>query len=233
MKTKFCLLFGGGALQILCLVILLGSACPAAAQQSSDGAAEPLLQDRYPRYRLRPGDVIVLSFPFTPEFNQTLTIQPDGYINLRGAGDVRLQDKTTPEVVESVRAAYAGILREPVITVELKEFEKPYFIVGGEVGNPGKYDFRGDTTLIQAVAMAGGFNDRAKTSEVLLFRRVSDEWAEVRKIDLNRMLRDKDATEDLHLKPGDMVLVPKSRMAGIARFIPLATLAAYFSPLRY
>src|SRR5437870_4962478 len=97
----------------------------------------PAFEQRYPRYQLRPGDVMELTFTFTPEFNQTVTVQPDGYINLRGAGDARVQDQTTPQVVETVRAAYSKILRDPAITVELKEFEKPYFVVGGEVIHPG------------------------------------------------------------------------------------------------
>jgi polysaccharide export outer membrane protein len=171
-----------------------------------------------------------LSFLFTPEFTQTVTVQPDGYINLRGVGDVHVQDKTTPEVIAAVQSAYSKILRDPAITVELTEFEKPYFIVGGEVVRPGKYDYRGDTTVIQAVSMAGGFSDRAKTGQVLVFRRVSDEWAEVKKVDMKRMLGRQELLEDLHLRPGDMVLVPKSSMSKIARFIPVPSLGMFFNP---
>ena len=191
------------------------------------------LQQRYPRYRLRAGDVLDLNFPYTPEFNQTVTVQPDGYINLRGIGDMRVQDKTTPEALETVRSAYGRILRDPVLTVELREFEKPYFIVGGEVAHPGKYDLRGDTTVLQAVAIAGHFSEKAKSSQVLLFRRVSDDWVEVRKVDLKQMVRNRDLTEDPHLRPGDMVLVPKTAFSKIARFIPVPSLGVFFNPLSF
>ena len=147
------------------------------SQRAETGSA-PTLQTRFPRYRVRAGDVLDLNFSFTPEFNQTITVQPDGYINLRGIGDVHISDKTVPEVVEAVRTAYSKILRAPAVTVELKDFEKPYFIVGGEVTRPGKYDLRGDTTILQAVAMAGDFKPQSKSSQVLLFRRVSDDWVE-------------------------------------------------------
>src|SRR5437588_8901159 len=63
----------------------------------------PTLQERYPRYRLRAGDVLDLNFPFTPEFNQTITVQPDGYITLRALGEMRVQDKDTAEVFKAVR----------------------------------------------------------------------------------------------------------------------------------
>ena len=128
-----------------------------------------------------------LNFPLSPEFNQTPTVQPDGYISLLGAGDLHVEGLTVPELRESLRGVYANILRDPVITVVLKDFEKPYFVASGEVVRPGKYDLRGYTTATQAVAMAGGFSDSAKHSEVLLFRRVSNDWEEVKKVNLKKM----------------------------------------------
>src|SRR6267142_990938 len=203
-----------------------------AAIESAAGQGA-VLQQRYPRYRLRAGDVLDLNFPFTPEFNQTVTIQPDGYINLRGIGDMRVQDKTTADTVDAVRGAYTRILRDPVLTVELKEFEKPYFIVGGEVAHPGKYDLRGDTTVLQAVAIAGHFNGQSKSSQVLLFRRVSDEWVEVTKLNIKQMIRNRNVNEDVHLRPGDMVFVPKSNLARLERFIPVPSVGLYVNPLGF
>ncbi len=205
---------------------------PEGAVQSPVGQGA-VFQQRYPRYRLRAGDVLDLNFTYTPEFNQTVTVQPDGYINLRGIGDMRVQDKTTPEALEAVRGAYGRILRDPVLTVELRDFEKPYFIVGGEVAHPGKYDLRGDTTVLQAVAIAGHFSEHAKSSQVLLFRRVSDDWVEVRQIDIKQMVRHRNLTEDPHLRPGDMVLVPKSAFSKISRFIPVPSLGVFFNPLSF
>jgi polysaccharide export outer membrane protein len=198
---------------------------------ASQNSPAPAFQTRFPRYVVRAGDVLDLNFPFTPEFNQTITVQPDGYVTVRGLGDVRIQDKTVPEIAEMMRTAYSRILRDPEVTVELKDFEKPYFVVGGEVGRPGKYDLRGDTTVLQAVAVAGDFKAESRNSQVLLFRRISDEWAEVRRIDIKQMLRTKNLAEDLHLKPGDMVYVPKNPWSRIDRFIPVPTLGMFFNPV--
>jgi polysaccharide export outer membrane protein len=218
-------------LALLLIVTALDGALPLAAQSGPvTQDARPAFQERYPRYRIRSGDVMELSFPFTPEFNQSVTVQPDGYINLRGVGDLRVQDKTTAEVVAALTTAYRGVLHEPDINVKLVEFEKPYFIVGGEVAHPGKFDLRGDTTVSQAVAIAGGFSDRAKSTELVLFRRVSDNWAEVRKINLKKMLSKQDLAEDLHLRPGDMLLIPRSPLSKIARFIPVPNVGMYFNP---
>jgi len=193
----------------------------------------PVLQQRFPRYRVRAGDVLEVNFTFSSEFNQTVTVQPDGYVTIRGLGDLRIQDKTVPEVVEAMRTAYGKILHDPEITVELKDFEKPYFIVSGEVARPGKYDLRGETTILQAVAVAGDFKSQSKSSQVLLFRRVSDDWAEVREVDIKQMLRSKNLTEDLHLRPGDMVFVPKNPWSRLERFIPVPSLGMFFNPLGF
>ena len=77
-----------------------------------------------------------------------------------------------PELTETVKTAYARTLHNPVITIGLKDFEKPYFIASGQVEKPGKYDLRSDLTVTEAVAIAGGFNDKAKHSQVVLFRPV-------------------------------------------------------------
>ena len=204
--------------------LFLSLVCAGAALAQSGTFA-----DRDPRYRLQPTDVVEVHYRYTPEFDQTVVIQPDGFVNLRGIPDVRLEGKTTPEVVELLKTAYTKILHDPVISVELKEFEKPYFIATGEVGKPGKYDLRGDTTIAQAVAMAGGFTEKSKHSQVLLFRRVSNAWAEAKQFDMKQMLGSGNLTEDPMLHPGDMVFVPKNTISKIQRFIPIPSMGMYLN----
>jgi len=164
------------------------------------------------RYQLRSGDVLEVNFPFVPDFNQTLTVQPDGFITLRAVGALRVTGTTVPALTESLRSAYRSILRDPVLTIELKDFEKPYFIVAGEVEHPGKYDLRGDTTFTQAVAVAGGAKERAKQSRAVLFKRQPDGRFKATKVDMNRMLKDSDLNPDLHVQPGDLVFIPRRGM---------------------
>jgi polysaccharide export outer membrane protein len=213
------------------------AALPAAASPVGSGvtasdtdAVDHTFQRRHPRYMLRPGDTFDLFFELTPEFNQTVTVQPDGYITLRGIGDIHVSDKTVPQLTATLRSAYAKTLNEPLISILLKDFEKPYFIADGQVGRPGKYDLRGDTTLTQAIAMAGGFLDSAKHSQVLLFRRASEGWFSAQIFDVKKMEKDGDLHEDPHLHPGDMLFVPKNRFSKIRPFIPGASLGTMFKP---
>jgi polysaccharide biosynthesis/export protein len=203
--------------------------------QDGNGTADnygqtEILQHRNRRYQLHSADVLSLEFPFTPEFNQTVTIQPDGYITLRGIENMRVEGETLPQVTTALRTAYAKILHDPVINVELKDFEKPFFIVGGEVGHPGKFELREDTTATEAVAIAGGLRDSAKHSQVLLFHRVPGGWAQVKRLNIKKMLKEGNLDEDAYLQPGDFLYIPKNTMSKIERFIPTSSLGMYANP---
>jgi polysaccharide biosynthesis/export protein len=184
-------------------------------------------QERRPRYKLEAGDVFDISFELNPEFNQTVTVQPDGYITLRGVGDVAVKGETVPELTEMLRTDYNKILNDPLISVVLKDFEKPYFIADGQVGKPGKYDLRGDITLTEAVAMAGGFTDAAKHSQVLLFRRASEGWYSAETFDVKKMEKRGNLKEDPTLHSGDMLFVPKNRFSKIKTLLPGSNLGAF------
>jgi len=189
----------------------------------------PEPQRRNARYRLCASDVIALTFPLTPEFDQTVNVQPDGYVSLAGAGDVHIEGLTTQESVTVIQTAYAKILHDPMVTIELKDFNKPYFIVGGQVNKPGKFDLRGYTTATQAVAMAGGFMDSAKHSQVLLFRRVDNDWFEVKNLDLKYLLQGHNVNEDPELRSGDMLFVPQNFISKIKKFLPNSSFGGYYS----
>ena len=198
-------------------------AVPTAARpQAHDAAAQATAADAAAidewthwtsgRYRVTPGDVLEFTFPAVPEFNQTVTVQPDGYIALREIEDVRVQGRTVAQIEADVQEAYAAFLREPKVSVTLKEFEAPYFVASGAVAKPGRYELRGATTLTQALAVAGGPALGANTSKVLLLRRYGAEEVDAREINVSRMQRRKDMSEDPLLKPGDTILVPKGAL---------------------
>ena len=204
----------------------------ASSESSANSTDEtrPALQKRGWRYTVHPSDTLQLTFPLTPEFNQTVIVQPDGYISLLGVGNLLAMGQTLPELTELLKKTYGKTLRDPVIFVDVKDFEKPYFVVGGQVGHPGKFDWRGEVTVTQAVAIAGGFMDTAKHSQVLLFRRVSDEWAEAKLINVKQMINARNLREDPLLQPGDMLYVPKNAISKIKPFIPLPTVGMYAQP---
>jgi polysaccharide export outer membrane protein len=183
---------------------------------------------RSPRYHIEPGDSFDLTFELSPEFNQVaVAVQPDGFVTLRGVGDLKVADQTVPELTQTLHMAYSKILNDPLISVVLKDFEKPYFVAGGQVGKPGKYDMHGHVTVTQAIEIAGGFQSSAKHSQVMLFRRVDDQWTEAKLINVKKMEKNGNLMEDPFLHPGDMLIVPKNTMSKIDRFIPNLSMGSY------
>jgi polysaccharide biosynthesis/export protein len=179
----------------------------------------PELQHRNPRYKVTRDDVLTINFPLVPEMNQRVTIQPDGYITLQTVGGVYIQDMTVPEVIEALKKAYAGVLHDPIIDVDLADFQRPYFMVHGQVGKPGQYDLRHDTTVSEAIAIAGGFLPTAKT-QVFVFHRINSGWMEVKKLKLKDLLNGKNPNEDIQMQPGDVVFVPEKFITNFKKYVP-------------
>jgi polysaccharide biosynthesis/export protein len=187
--------------------------------------------ERDPRYRLEFNDVLEVHYRYTPEFDQTVTIQPDGFVTLQIVGDLKLQGLTQDQAKAAIVEKAKVRLRDPEITLVLKDFEKPYFVVGGEVGNPGRFDMRGTVTTLQAIAMAGGFKDTSKHSQVLLFRRVNSELAKTQVLDLKAAMAGSSSEADINLVPGDMLIVPKNQVSKIERYIKWVNIGLYLNPL--
>jgi polysaccharide export outer membrane protein len=182
------------------------------------------------RYRLNPGDVLDIAYRYTPEFNQTVTIQPDGFVTLEIVGDIKLSELTVAEARGAITRKASARLKDPEVSILLKEFQKPYFVVSGEVLQPGRFDMREQLTAIQAVMMAGGFRDSAKSSQIVVFRRINQEFAEVRTLNLKDVRKTSDLENDLDLEPGDMIFVPRNRWSTFDKYIRLTALTSILNP---
>lgn len=173
---------------------------------------------RHPPYRLNKSDVVDVKFTFSSEFDQTATVQPDGYIALKGLPQLFAEGLTLDELRDAIRDAYAPVLRDPEVSVILTGFDKPYFVAAGQVVRPGKYDLRSPTGVVAAIAIAGGFNDQAKHSQVILFRPITDGVVESHVLNIKAMLASRNLEEDIELKPGDMLFVPQNKISKVRRY---------------
>jgi len=189
--------------------------------------SRPELEQRNPRYVIQRQDELLLSFPLSPELNQTVTVQPDGYINLQNGRSVHAQGLSVPELADAIKTAYAGTLRDPIVNVDLKDFQKPFFTVSGQVGKPGQYELRADITVAEAIAVAGGLAPTAK-SQIFLFHRTSDQWFEVKKVNLKDVMHGKNLNEDAILKPGDMIFVPETFITSFRKYVPYSVNAGTY-----
>ena len=212
---------------LLILIIVLTFPISLAAQAQTPPKLTTVTEQRY---RLQPGDVIEVQFRYSPEFNQTITVQPDGYITLEISGDLKVAGFTIDQTREAILRQARTRLQDPVATVVLKEFQRPYFVVSGEVGQPGKIEMRERVTAIQAIMLAGGMKDTAKSSQVVVFRKINSEMAEVKLLNLKSIKKTSDLENDLTLQAGDMVYVPRDKLSKVERFMRIASIAAFMAP---
>lgn len=187
---------------------------------------------RRPEYTLHVGDVIDLNYRLTPEFNQTVTVQPDGYINLNVVGSVKAAGETIEALHNEIVKQASQRLNHPELSITLKQFEQPYVVVAGEVAQPGRIGMRENTTALQAIMLAGGFKDSARDTRVILFRRINADNAEVRELNLHNIKKNRDLERDTDLVPGDMLLVTRNKMEHFSRFMKVSNLGVYFNPIQ-
>jgi protein involved in polysaccharide export with SLBB domain len=183
----------------------------------------PSFQERYPRYQVMPSDILAVSFPLIPELQTvSVTVQPDGFITLpNGGGTLYVKGNTIPQIVDNLTKAYSTTMHNPIVSVDVTNFQPPQFTVNGQVGKPGQYPLRIDTTVSEGIAVAGGFLPTAKT-QVFLLRRISTDWVEVKKLNLKQLLNGHNINEDVHLRAGDMVFVPDKFIANFRKYVPYA-----------
>lgn len=211
------------------LLLVLLAVPPVAAQQAPVVASPAVPGDLpaslapEPFYRLQPSDTIVVKYRYTPEYDATVVVRPDGWISLPIVGDVRVAGLTVSDASRAVRAAAERRLREPEMTFELRDFQKPRFVVGGEVEKPGQFELRGRVSLLEALAMAGGVKRSAKHTQVLLFRRFDEDHVVTRVVDAKDLTKAGRIQEDPFLRPGDLIFVPQNKFSKIERLLPLAS----------
>ncbi len=223
---KRCLLIA-----VVAAVIGIASNGPAKAQVRDRTAPPRLTVAGDVRYTLVAGDVFEIQYRYTPEFNQTVTVQPDGYVSLEIGGDLKVAGRNLEQIRKLILSAAGKRLASPEVTVVLREFQKPYVVVAGEVVQPGKFELREKVTAVQAVLLAGGFKDSAKSSQILVFRKLNGETAEVKVLNFKTLKRTSDLENDLTLQSGDMILVPRNRLSKIERYVRLASLTTFLYPL--
>lgn len=206
-----------------CLLLLLASLLTACGGKRYDvsltdeGAGEnPVNQDSLTLvsqatapYRLGFGDTIEIKFFYNPELDQELIVRPDGMITLPRLGDLFVVGLTPSQLDDILTEKYAEIIRDPDITVIVREFASQVVYVLGEVGVPGGYDLTVNMTTIQSVALAGGFTDQANPSSVILIR-ATGAGAEAERINLSKVISSGNLVDDHVLKPFDIVYVPNN-----------------------
>jgi len=197
----------------------------------SGGFLSAQLQSRTPApYRIQPGDQVQLSYRYTPEFDESLTVQPDGSATVKLIGNIAIGGLTVEEAKATLVTALKTKLNDPEITLTLTDYVKPSYVVVGQVAAPGKFELHGKMSAIEAIAIAGGFKDNALHSQVILFHRTDNDMARTTLLNMKRLMNPSHPhlDEDVEIQAGDMLVVPKNHVSKIADYVHWVGVGSYF-----
>jgi polysaccharide export outer membrane protein len=185
------------------LILLLGTVAPALGQQQESADIEPGATP----YLLGPSDVIRVWVWEEPDLTASVTVRPDGKVSLPLAGEVDVAGRTPKAVEEEISAKLADYVNETllVVVVIVEQINSPQISVLGEVRTPNRYPLRQQLSLLDALALAGGFTEFANRDEVIVFRREGDGVRRM-EVDVKRFL-DGNSDALMWLQPGDTVYV--------------------------
>ena len=199
------------------------------AFQLSSAAGQTTLKSRTP-YHLQVNDGLEIKYRYTPQYDEVIKIRPDGQASMRLAGDVQLVGLTVDEAKALILQRIGSKLVDPEIDLELTSFEKPYFVVAGQVASPGRYDLAGtNVSVVEAIAQAGGFKNSAKNTKVIVYHKEGEDLVLRYVVDGKKVMQHPDReVASMAVHSGDVVVVPQNTFSSVERVAKLLNLGVYY-----
>ncbi|HET6958021.1 MAG TPA: polysaccharide biosynthesis/export family protein [Vicinamibacterales bacterium] len=188
------------------LAISVASLAQVSANDKDDKKPAPQAPALSDEYRVGPGDKLRIEVYKDPQLSQSVQVRPDGKITLPLIGDLEATGHTPIELRDTITTSFKEYVTNPTVTVIVVEALASKVYVMGEVTHPGTMELHGPTTILQALAMAGGFKEFANTKEVKVLRPGDRGAVQTIKFNYKDVLNG-DAKPFL-LRSGDTVVVP-------------------------
>lgn len=160
---------------------------------------------------IAPGDQLEIRVLNYPEISGVFWVAPDGRINLNLIGSVEAAGKSAEQLDRDLTTAYSTYIRNLDVAVSVILRAHRYVYVLGEVYRGNRYEFETGDRVLHGLALAGGMTEKARENSVVLFRRDTDGKDHAYKLDFSHMFA-LLSPQDIYLQPGDVILVPKSRI---------------------
>lgn len=159
-----------------------------------------------PNYRIGPEDVLHIDVWGNEELTGEVTVRPDGKISMALIQDIQAEGRTSAELAGRIRDKLLAYIKNPNVSVIVREINAPKFSIIGYVAKPGTYPLRGDLTILQALSQAGGFTPFASPKKIKVIRYVSGKQ-KVRIVNYYNLIEEGEEGHYL-LKSGDTIVVP-------------------------
>ena len=184
------------ALPLVCCLVALATA-QEAAKKTDDAQSSPA-------YSIGPADRLQIVVWKEPDLSHEATVRFDGMVTVPLVGDLPAAGRTPAGLAEGIAAALKRYIEAPQVTVGVVQANSARFYVVGQVTRSGEYPLSGQTTVLQGLALAGGFRDFAKTDSIVIVRRDPSAVP----FNFKRIADGKDTSQNVPLFPGDTVVVP-------------------------
>jgi polysaccharide export outer membrane protein len=188
-------------------VLLRTSMCiVAAAVICTSAAADQINVPATPEYRIGSEDVLQISVRNNAELERIVPVRPDGNISLPLINDINAAGLTPMELRDELTEKFAAFIQHPEVSVVIREIHSLKVSVMGNVRMPGRYELKGASTVLDALALANGFNDFAARRKIVILRREGTTQQRLR-FDYDAAVKG-DPEHNMLVKPGDIIIVP-------------------------
>jgi polysaccharide export outer membrane protein len=188
---------------VIAIAVLVGPGGWALAQEQVRRPAE----QRSPspsEYVIGVSDVLQVVVWKEPDLTREVTVRLDGMITIPLVGDLEAEGRAPWQLAESLEQALRRYIEAPQVTVLVSQANSARFYIVGRVARSGEFALSGGTTVLQGLALAGGFQEFAKIKDIVIIRRDG----EVIPFNFERIADGRDMAQNIVLKPGDTIVVP-------------------------
>lgn len=187
------------------------------SQNDEIGAVERQNATRVSEFILGTGDELQITVFRKDELSQAVRIEPSGKIMYPLTGDIQAAGLSIFQLRDKIREGLSKYIVNPQVVVSIVSVRSQKIIVLGEVGRPGFFQPETSVNTLEAISQAGGFTQDSEERNVLLIRG-GMEKPELRKLDLQKALKEGDLSDNALLQSGDIVYVPNTFISDVSRF---------------
>jgi polysaccharide export outer membrane protein len=159
-------------------------------------------------YTIGPSDVLAINVWKDAELTRTVPVRPDGKISLPLIGELEVNGLTAHDVQRLVAQRLKEYIANPQVTVSVQEMKSRTYIVVGKISKSGSYQLDKPTTVLEAIAIAGGLMEFAKPNKIYVIRRTGDGSSIRLPFDYKKVINGRNLDENIDLKGGDTIVVP-------------------------
>jgi len=203
-------------LQLLALAVFVSAAvwaqsAPAAGQPAPAAETHPAgapAAHSDDNYVIGANDVLSINVWKEPDVSRSVPVRSDGRISLPLVGELQAGGQTPRQLEQEIAKRLQNFISEPEVTVIVTESKSQKINILGMVARPGTYLLTGATTILDAVAMAGGFKDFAKQKSMYVLRAGPDGAQKRLPFNYKDVIKGKNPEQNIRLQAGDTVVIP-------------------------